>query len=193
MTIILVGDPCSGKSTVIQRLEKEGYAVAIEDGIKKIPLAVENDKMQAILWFTKYYFERDRTIENNKEENKNKRIITERSVHFQYAHTNAQEKYGKITKEEKEYILKKIDEFAKQMPLEKETIVIQTICSNEQIQTRLRERKLQKKQDRYWDILRHETEDFFKERTKYYKINTTNLSTEEVYAEVKKILSQNEF
>ncbi|MBI5072633.1 AAA family ATPase [Candidatus Woesearchaeota archaeon] len=189
MKVILVGDPCSGKSTVIKRLEKEGYAVAIEDGIKKIPLAVENDKIQAILWFTEYYFNRDKQSSTNKD----KKIIAERSVHFQYAHTSAQAKYGKIRNEEKEHILKRIDEFAKQLPLEKETIVIQTVCSNEQTQTRLQERSLHKKQDRYWNILRQETEDFFKEKTKYYKVDTTILSTEEVYGEVKRILKENNF
>ncbi len=183
MNIMLVGDPCSGKSTIIKRLEKEGYLIAIEDGIKKIPLQIENDKMQAILWLIKYYFERDN-------ENSHKTIITERGVQFQYPHTNAQAKYGKITKQEKEYILKKIDEFAKQMPLEKETIVIQTVCSNEQIQTRLTERNLHKKQDKYWNLLREETEDYFKTRTKYYKIETTNLTIDEVYEEVKKILNE---
>ncbi len=189
MTIILVGDPCSGKSTIIRSLEREGYAVAIEDGIKKIPLAVENDKMQAILWFTAYYFERDKSVLGKE----SKKMITERSVHFQYAHVNAQAKYGKITKEEAEHILKEINKFATQLPLKPGTIVIQTVCSNDQIQTRLTERSLHKKQDRYWNILRQETEDFFKSRTKYYKIDTTDLSTEKVYAEVKKILVENDF
>ena len=76
------------------------------------------------------------------------------------------------------------------MPLEKETIVIQTVCSNEQIQTRLTERNLHKKQDKYWNLLREETEDYFKTRTKYYKIETTNLTIDEVYEEVKKILNE---
>ena len=184
MKTILIGDPCAGKSTIIEQLEKEKYCVAIEDGIKKIPPLIEAEKLNSNFWFMDYYFKRDFPL-------KNKKAVHERYLHFQFPFTNAQAKFGKITPKEHIYITERLQRLADQLPLEKESIVIHMICSNEQIQARLTKRNLHKKQDRYWDILREETENFFKPRTKYYKIDTTPLSPQEVYAEVKKIFAEN--
>ena len=184
MKAILIGDPCAGKSTIIEQLKKEGYPVAIEDGIKKIPPLIEAEKLNSNLWFMDYYFKRDFPL-------KNKKAIHERYLHFQFPFTNAQAKFGKITPKENTYLIERLQRLAEQLPLEKESIVIHMICSNEQIQARLTKRNLHKKQDRYWDILRQETEDFFKPRTKYYKIDTTRLTKEEAYVEVKNIFAEN--
>ena len=185
MKIILLGDSCSGKTTVLKMLQEKGYPVVFEEGLKRIPPEVEGNKLQSNLWFTKYYHERDRTLPLAL-------VILEYCLQFQYPFTEAQFQSGKITQEQREIALQLLDQHARDIPLEKETRVIHLVCSPEQIIERLQLRQMKDdaKQIHYRNILRHATEQYFGARCIYHKIDTSNLSPEEVYNAIVALFSQ---
>ncbi|MBI4150218.1 deoxynucleoside kinase [Candidatus Woesearchaeota archaeon] len=185
MKVIIVGDACSGKTTILHMLQQNGYPVLLEEGWQLIPPKIEGNKLQSNLWFTRYYFNRERPFHN-------KDVILERCLHFQYPFTHAQFQAGKITMEQRDEALLLLDTLASAMPLEQDTVAIHLVCSSEHIWERLeaRGRGQHTGQLWYWDSLRELTERYFSTRCKYYQLDTTTRTPEAVYAEVAAILSQ---
>lgn len=185
MKIILVGDSCSGKTTILQMLQERGHPALLEEGWRLIPPEVERNKLQSNIWFTWYYFNRDRPFFE-------KNITLERCFHFQYPFTHAQFQTGKITVEERDEALRLLDTLGSALPLEENTIVIHLTCSPEQTWQRLqaRGREQSPMQLAYWSLLRELTTRYFQPRSRYHLIDTTTKTPDEVCSEVLSILSQ---
>ena len=186
MKILFVGDACSGKTTILRRLKEGGYPVILEEGWQTIPPEIEADKFQSFIWFTNYYFEREKNLAH---EEKYKAIFIERPFHTHYPYAKAQFFSGKITEEQYKQEIAFLDSLATQIPLNKETVVLHFVSDSETMRARLeaRGRKQTKEQEKYWDFMRQFTEEYFT-KYKYYKIDTTTLSLDETYREVKRIL-----
>lgn len=185
MKVILVGDSCSGKTSVLRMLEERGFPVVFEEGWQLIPKDAERDKLKSNLWFTKYFFERERPFYG-------KNVILENCLHFQYPFTHAQHQAGKIILEQRDKALLLLDTLVTAIPLEPESMVIHLTCSSEQVCRRLETRgRLQEAgQVRYREILRDLTERYFQPRCRYHKIDTTSRGPDEVFSIVMEILSQ---
>ena len=186
MKILFVGDACSGKTTILKRLKEDGYPVILEEGWQKIPLEIEADKFQSFIWFTNYYFEREKNL---KHEGKDKAILIERPLHTHYPYAKAQFFSGKITEEQYKQETAFLDSLATQIPLAEETTVLHFVCNSEIIRARLeaRGRRQTKEQEKYWDLMRQFTEEYFA-KYMYYKIDTTTLSLDEIHREAKRVL-----
>jgi len=189
MKVLFVGDACSGKTTVLKRLKEEGYPVILEEGWHTIPPEIEADKFQSFIWFTNYYFEREKNLAH---EGKDKPLLIERPLHTHYPYAKAQFFSGKITEEQYKQETAFLDTLAKQIPLDKETIVLHFVCTSEIMRARLeaRGRKQNKEQEKYWDFMRQFTEEYFM-KYNYYKIDTSLLTQEEAYNTVLTILITN--
>ena len=186
MKILFVGDACSGKTTILKRLKEDGYPVILEEGWQTIPPEIEADKFQSFIWFTTYYYEREKNLAH---EGKNKPLLIERPLHTHYPYAKAQLFSGKITEAQYKEEIAFLDSLAQQIPLNEETIVLHFVSSSEIIRARLeaRGRKQNKKQEKYWDLMRQFTEEYF-EKCKYYKIDTSLLTQEEAYNKILALL-----
>ncbi len=78
------------------------------------------------------------------------------------------------------------------MPLQKDNLVLHFICNNSTIRERLeqRDRKQEKNKNIYWDALRKETQKYYKDKCKYYKIDTSNLSIDDIIKIALKIINE---
>ena len=45
MKAVLIGDACSGKTTVLKLLHEKGYPVIFEEGWQNLPPEIEQDKL----------------------------------------------------------------------------------------------------------------------------------------------------
>ena len=176
MKIIITGDSCSGKTTILRALQEKGYSVVFEQGLQFIPPEIERNKLQSNLWFSQYYHQRDSSLSSAHF------VIMEYCLQFQYPFSRAQLLSGKITKKEYDQACSLIDQLAVDLPLTKNDLVIHLVCSSEQIIQRLqnRQQKDDSKQTAYRTFLRQATQDYFSAQCSYHKIDTTLLHPEEV-------------
>ena len=182
MKIFFVGDACSGKTTILRRLKEEGYPVLLEEGWQAIPPEIEADKFQSFIWFTNYYYNREKLLGD-------KTIIIERPLLTHYPYAKAQFFSWKITEEQYQKEIAFLDTKIKKLPLDKDILVFHFICTNEKIRERLeaRGRKQNKEQERYWDFMRQFTEEYFK-RYRDHPINTDKETSDKVYTKIKYVL-----
>ncbi|MBI1970498.1 hypothetical protein HYS47_02020 [Candidatus Woesearchaeota archaeon] len=158
MTIILIGDSCSGKTVALQRLQELGYPIVMEEGWKLIPPEEEQDKYQSNIWFSNYFFNRDQPSWRKKLFEKE--LIFESCLYFQYPFTHAQFQCGKISISQKNSILNLLGSLTNKLPLYPDDLVIHFICSPALTNQRLAERGRPQSpaQDKYRGILRQEIE-----------------------------------
>lgn len=184
MPIILLGDPCSGKTSTLQRLKELGYSVVLEEGWKQIPPDIEQDKFQSNLWFTNYFYHRDK-------HHWGKNTIFEYCLHYQYSFTNAQFQCEKINGKQKLEALALLTSLVKKLPLHRDDLVIHFTCSSALTNQRLAERGRQQSpsQDEYRRVLRQEIEAYFRSQCRYVVIDTTRLSRDETFRSVLRLLS----
>ncbi len=184
--VVLVGDSCSGKTTVLGRLSKLGYAVVFEEGWKQIPRDIEVDKVRANEWFCEYFAQRDFNRSRTD-------VVLERCLQFQFPFTAAQYLSGKISASERDRILDIIDRLARKVPLPDDVQIIHLVCDSGLILKRLRERLgAMADQCTYWDTLRQETENYFQNFSGYSRIDTSCLAPDEVLDLVLSRITQRE-
>ena len=187
MQVLVVGDSCSGKSSVLAWLQKQGLPVVFEEGWKHIPRIEEEDKARSNIWFCNYFFERDR-------QHLGQSVVMERCLQYQFPFTYAQELAGKITAAEREKIIEQLSHLADQLSLEQNIVVIHFVCDSALIHDRLKERlPATTNQKFYWDILRQQTKEYFQNLGRYYQINTTSKTIPEIGRAVLEILEREHF
>ncbi len=184
---IIVGDSCSGKSTVLQLLSQKGFRVVFENGLAKIPAETENDKSLSNKWFMDYYHQREKDVAVP--------TLFEYSLHFQYPFTITQRRTRKITPGQEVMLISYLASLTHKEHLDPQTIVFHFILDNPIIISRLAQKKLFKPASHavYLDTLREETQRYFSSRSKYYQIDTTGKSAEEIAQWVEGILKKEEF
>ncbi len=182
---IIVGDACSGKSTVMELLSAKGFNVVFEEGLPVIPFEVENDKFLSNKWFIDYYHKREKNIVIS--------TIFEYVLHFQYPFTIAQRKTGKITPGQEVMLVSYLSSLT--TPLDLSTLVFHFTLDNSTILSRLGEKKLFKPigHTAYLDMLRSETQRYFSSRTRYFTIDVTSKTPQEVCEWVEEILKNEGF
>ena len=187
MQVIVVGDSCSGKSSVLLWLQKQGLLTLPEEGWKQIPYIEESNKARSNIWFCNYFFDRDQQY-------RGRSVIKERCLQYQFPFTCAQELAGKITPVEREKIIEQLNYLDRQLPLERDSVVIHFVCSSELVYERLKVRiATMTRQTPYWDILRQQTKEYFQILGRYYQIDTTSKTIPEIGADVLEILSKEHF
>ncbi|MBI2573059.1 hypothetical protein HYV86_04330 [Candidatus Woesearchaeota archaeon] len=182
--VIIVGDACSGKSTVLRLLQQKGFRVLFEEGLPVIPPDVEQDKFLSNKWFIDYY--------RSREEGITVPTILEYALHFQYPFTVAQRRTGKITPGEEVMLISHLAHLTHTKPLTKDTIVFHLTLDNSIILSRLATKKLFKPASHvlYLDALREETQRYFSARATYYKMDTLGKQPEEIAQWIEDILSK---
>ncbi|OGY53706.1 MAG: hypothetical protein A3A24_00845 [Candidatus Buchananbacteria bacterium RIFCSPLOWO2_01_FULL_46_12] len=175
--IILVGDATSGKSTFLNYLESINakFNIIFETGWQTMPPEIEKDKFQATSWFIEYFYDRDKAtagLDN---------LIMEREFNYQYPVAETSFLTGLITQEQKNSLIKRLDELSQDLPLDGSDLVIHCLVPNEIIRQRLLTRGLvkPKHKDNYWDVLRVQTEKYYRDKTDYVKIDTAALSPDD--------------
>jgi len=189
--MILVGDAASGKSTFLRELKKirPDLNIFFEVGRQNIPVQIENNKFKSNLWFINYFYQRDKKALNLPN------LFLERDFYFQYPFTETQFQTDLITAEQKKIIIKKMNRLTKGLPTDKDDLIIHLTCSNEIIRKRLKNRGLTKtkNKDRYWDILRAETEKYYSAKGDYFKLSASALTKKEVSEKLTKLLKSKKF
>lgn len=167
MRTIIIGDPGSGKTTLLKHIQKLGGFVVFEKGRDLIPPKEESNKYLSNKWFCDYYFHRDKDIWNSD-------MFFEYSLHRQIPFTHAQYSVGKISKQEHALLLEYIEQLSIKLPIQ-DSIVYHFTIPTDVINCRqeLRGRTQSITQNNYYNILREETENYFKSQpVMYKKINT---------------------
>lgn len=185
MLYLFVGDPCSGKSSVLRRLRDEGHVVVLEHGWEQIRPEVELDKQASNVWFCDYYHARDKKI-LEQYSTSDCDLSFERILQYQYPFSKAQLRSGKISKEEYDGLVKYIDTLVRDVPL-RELTVFHFLSDYRLTQKRLAERGIYKDETQfvYWDMVREETRSYFEPlATAYHVIDTVDRSLDEVYENV---------
>ncbi|MBI2990382.1 MAG: hypothetical protein HYY51_04350 [Candidatus Magasanikbacteria bacterium] len=187
MHITLLGDPCTGKSSILEQLAAQDKLVVFEEGWKRIPKEVEEDKPASHRWFCDYFFDRDKkALATHKEEP----IIFERVLHYQYPLGVAQYKSGKVRKKDFDLNNEYLDCLTRELHYGN-VAVLYFLSDYQTTIERLLERGIYKTkaQYRYWDLIREETRAYFGTWESYFQINTVGKSLEQVYEQFNTILS----
>lgn len=177
MKVYIVGDACAGKSTFLNQFSDSRFAIFFEEGLSKIPPLLEENKFFGYLWFYLYYYNRDCLIKTDKIP------IIERGLHEDYALLEACHQTGRVDDKQKEIMHYVIDLMMKDLPLEKDDLVINFICQNEVVKKRLKGRGQKNKtfnKDHYWDIYRTELKKFYPDKCEYWEIDTSELTPDQM-------------
>lgn len=165
---------------MLERLHNDGFEVIFENGWQQIPAAVEANKLQSNLWFTNYYYEREKCLAEQQD------VILERCLEYQLPFTWAQLWAKKITLFESEQAQRLVQLLMSHVPVTGQTNIIHLVCAHDDIRQRLHERGVERDSSAaaYWDRLRDFTAEYFSHRYPYIKIDTTGRSLDAVYTEV---------
>src|SRR3989338_4103200 len=176
MKIYLVGDSASGKTAFITAFSDQRFVLFPEEGRHSIPPLLEEKKFFGYLWFYLYYYNRDRAISTDKIP------IIERGLSEDYALLEACEQTHKINAKEYDIMRYIIDIMMTDLPIEPNDLAVHFVCRNDIIRQRLeaRNRPQGPEKERYWNIYRDELQTFYVDKCHYWKIDTSDLSPEEM-------------
>ena len=182
--IILVGDPGAGKSTFLNTLS-EKYRAHHEKLAQSQKKEIYDDLVMKNIQYGLYFFDRDVPVWN-----KGGVSFYEYCPQATSAFIRAHEKVGAMTSDEVDTVERFLQTVSKHLPLHEDDVILHFMCDMETMQNRLGERAehLKGKKEEYILVLRDELEKKFARQKNYIRIDTTNLTPEELKKEVKKSL-----
>lgn len=183
MRVIVCGDSAAGKTTFLDALRPGSYRLHRETLLPRLPRQVYDDIVLRRLSFAAYFLERDLPTWPD-----TATTFYEHFAHVGRAFTLANRRAGELSGADAELVLKALDRAAAFLPLDSDDVALHFTCDAETVNKRIAARAVYQKPKSaaYLTALRDELRHIFAGHCRYYRIDTSECSPQEVQAKIQR-------